>query len=145
MCSPRPLRSEVLADDRHAEVRAVLAAELLGQRVPVVARGVGESPGLAEQLLPLLVREPFALPIGARILATVIEESDVVVSLLERLDLAFDEVIELYEVVGQVLGNVEIHESERTARPVGDCHRGAVVRVEACDVRRVGAFCADGD
>jgi len=85
---------------------------------------IGQPPGLAEQLLPLLVREPLVVPIGARILATVIEESDVVVSLLERLDLAFDELIEFYEVVGQVLGNVEVHERERTVRPVGDYQRG---------------------
>ena len=118
------LAREVLSDDRHAEVRAVLAAELLRQRVPVVPGSVGEPPGLAEQLLPLLVREPLVVPIGARILATVIEESDVVVSLLERLDLAFDELVEFYEVVGQVLGNVEVHERERTVRPLGDYQRG---------------------
>ena len=118
------MRGEVLADDRHAEVGAVLAAVLLRERVAVVAGGVGEPPGLAEQLLPLLVRQPFAVPIGARVLATVIEESDVVVSLLERLDLAFDELVEFDEVVGQVLGNVEVHERERTVRPVGDYQRG---------------------
>ena len=50
---PEALRGEVLADHGHAEVRAVLAAVLLGERVAVVAGGVGPPPGLAQQGLPL--------------------------------------------------------------------------------------------
>ena len=102
-CRPRPLRGEVLADDGHAEVRAVLAAVLLRERVAVVAGGVGPAAGLAQQRLPLLVRQAAALPVGAGVLAAVVEEADVVVLLLERLDLALDEVVELVEVVGQIL------------------------------------------
>ena len=103
------MRGEVLADDRHAEVGAVLAAVLLRERVAVVAGGVGAAPRLAQQRLPLLVRQAAALPVGARVLAAVVEEADVVVLLLERLDLALDELVELVEVVGEILRDVEVH------------------------------------
>ena len=53
---PEALAGEVLADDRHAEVRAVLAAVLLRERIAVVAGRVGAPPRLAQQRLPLLVR-----------------------------------------------------------------------------------------
>ena len=73
------LAREVLADHGHAEVRAVLAAVLLRERVAVVAGGVGAAPRLAQQRFPLLVRQPAAVPVGARVLAAVVEEADVVV------------------------------------------------------------------
>ena len=103
------LAGEVLADHGHAEVRAVLAAVLLRERVAVVAGGVGAAPRLAQQRLPLVVRQAAALPVGARVLAAMVEEADVVVLLLERLDLALDELVELVEVVGQILRDVEVH------------------------------------
>ena len=90
-----------------------------------MAGRVGAAPApRASSCLPLLVREAAAVPVGARVLAAVVEEADVVVLLLERLDLALDELVELDEVVGQVCGNVEVHERERTVRPVGDYQRG---------------------
>src|SRR5262249_41194064 len=95
--------------DRHAQIRAVLAAELLGQRVAVVTRLVGDPARLEEQRLPLLVRQPAALPVGARVFAPVVEETDVVVLVLERLDLALDELVELDEIRGDVARDVEVH------------------------------------
>ncbi len=103
------LAGEVLADHGHAEVGAVLAAELFREGIAVVARGVGETAGLVQQQFPLLVGQTTALPVGARVLSPVVEEADVVVLLLERFDLALDEVVQLEEVVGQVLGNLEVH------------------------------------
>ena len=73
------LGGEVLADDRHPEVRAVLAAVLLRERVAVVAGLVGQPTGLAEQRLPLVVRQAAAIPVGAGVLPAVVEEPDVVV------------------------------------------------------------------
>ena len=106
LCSPRPLRGEVLADDRHAEVGALLAAVLLRERVAVVPGLVGDAAApRRSSCLPLLVRQPAALPVGARVLAAVVEEADVVVLLLERLDLALDEVVELGEVVDRSSGS----------------------------------------
>ena len=107
---PEALRREVLADDRHPEVRAVLAAVLLGER----RSGSGPASSasrlaLREQLLPLVVRQPAAVPVGAGVLAAVVEEADVVVLLLERLDLRLDEVVELVEVGRQIGRDVEVH------------------------------------
>ena len=50
-----------------------------GNGVAVVAGGVGAAARLGEQRLPLAAREAAALPVGARVLAAVIEEADVVV------------------------------------------------------------------
>ena len=99
-----PLRREVLADHGHAEVRAVLPAVLLRERVAVVAGRVGPPAGLGEQRLPLLVRQAAAIPVGAGVLAAVVEEADVVVGLLERLDLPLDEVVEDVQVGDEVGG-----------------------------------------
>ncbi len=74
-----------------------------------MARGVGPPARLAQQRLPLRVGQAAAVPVGARILPTVIEETDVVVLLLERPNLTLDELVELIQVVGEVFGNVEIH------------------------------------
>ncbi len=103
------LRGEMLADDRHAEVRAVLAAVRLRERIPIVTGVVGEFARLREQRLPILGRQAAAIPVGARVFAAMVEEADVVVRIFERLDLALDEVVELDEVVGQVFWNVEVH------------------------------------
>src|SRR5262249_29684451 len=102
---------------RHAEVAAVLAAVLLGERVAVVPGGVGPTSRLTQQRLPLVVGEPAAVPVGAGVLATVVEEADVVVLLLERLDLPLDEVVELVEVVGEILGQLEVHAGDSVPSP----------------------------
>ena len=73
------MRGEVLADDRHPEVGALLPAVLLRERVAVVTGGVGAAAGLAEQGLPLLVRQAAAVPVGTGVLAAMVEEPDVVV------------------------------------------------------------------
>jgi hypothetical protein len=47
-------------------------------------------------------RQAAILEIGARPFAAMIEEADVVVGLFERLDLAFDETIELSEIGDEI-------------------------------------------
>ena len=75
------LGRQVLADDRHREIPALLAPHRLGQSEAVVPGLVGAAARLAHQLLPLLVGEAAAIPVGARVLAAVIEVADVVVLL----------------------------------------------------------------
>ena len=79
-------RREVLADHRHAEVRAVFAAVFLRERIAVVAGVVGEFARLREQRFPLFGRQAAAVPVGARVFAAMVEEADVVVGVFERLD-----------------------------------------------------------
>ena len=74
-----PLAGEVLADHRHPEVRAVLAAVLPWERVPVVAGRVRPAAHLDEQRLPLLVRETAPVPVRPSVLPPVVEEPAVVV------------------------------------------------------------------
>ena len=58
----------------------------VGERVAVEPGLVGQPLHPVEQLLPLLVRQALVVPVGARVLATMVEEADVVVLLLERRD-----------------------------------------------------------
>ena len=106
---PEPRAGEVLADDGHAQVGAVATAVLLWEGIAVVAGGVGAPAHLAEELLPLLVRQAAALPVGAGVLAPVVEEAVVVVGHLQRQDLALDELVELGEIVLQLGRDGEIH------------------------------------
>ena len=103
------LAGQVLADHRHAQVGAVPAAVLLRERVPVVAGRVGPPPGLGQQRLPLAAGQAAAVPVGPGVLAAVVEEPDVVVLLLERADLAGDELVELGQLLLEILGQGEVH------------------------------------
>ena len=106
---PETFRGEMFADHRHAEVGAVFAAVFLRERIAIVAGVVGELAGFREQRFPVLRRQTAAVPVGARVFAAMIEEADVVVRILERLDFLLDEVVEFDEIVGQIFWNVEIH------------------------------------
>jgi hypothetical protein len=70
---------------------------------------VGQLAGLGQQLLPLLAGQALVVPVGAGVLAAVVEEPLVVVLRLQRLDLVIDEAVELVQIVLDVLGNVEVH------------------------------------
>src|SRR5215475_12120160 len=99
----------MLADDRHGEVRAVLAAQLLRQSEAQMAGLVGTAAHLGQERLPLMPRLAVILPVGARVLAAMVEEADVVVLALQRPNLALDESVELAQVGRDVGGNIESH------------------------------------
>ena len=103
------LARQVLADDGHAEVGAVPAAVLGGEGVAVVPGGVGAPHRLGQQGLPLAAGQATAVPVGAGILAPVIEEPDVVVLLLEGAYLPLDELVQFGEVGGQIGRDLEVH------------------------------------
>ena len=102
-------RGQVLADHRHVQVGAAPAPELGRERVPVVARGVRPPPGLPQELLPLPAGQPTPVPIRSGILPPVVEEPDVVVLLLQRLDLPLDELVQLDEVGGKISRQLQVH------------------------------------
>src|SRR4029453_18652182 len=101
------LGREVVANHGHREVRAILAAERLGQREAEMPRAVRAPAHLREELLPFPARPPVALPVGPRVLAAVVEELDV--RGLERLDLALDEIVEVGELSLDVRRHREVH------------------------------------
>src|SRR4030095_9241624 len=74
-----------------------------------VSRCVRFLPRLPEQRFPFGTRQAVVVPIGARVLAAVIEEPDVIVAVLDRHDLLLDEEIELVQVVLKLFWNLEIH------------------------------------
>ena len=102
------LGSEMLADDSHPEIGAILAAIALRDRKAQVTGRVGEVLRLAQQRFPLMPRQAVIVEIGARPFAAMIEEADVVVGLFQRLDLARDEAVEFVEIGDQIGRQVEI-------------------------------------
>ena len=106
---PEPLRGEVLTNDRHLDVARVVTAVLRGQRVTQPPGRIGEATHLAEQLFPIAAGDTAGVEIGARVLASMVEETDVVVGLLQRLDLSFDERVERVERRLDVGRDLEVH------------------------------------
>ena len=74
------LGGEMLADHRHPEVGAVLAAIALRDREAQMAGVVGEILRLAQQRFPFVPRQAALVEIGARPFAAMVEEADVVVA-----------------------------------------------------------------
>ncbi len=74
-----------------------------------MARGVGFARRGLEQLFPLVPRQPLIVPVGARMLAAMVEKADIVVRKLERLDLGRDKAIELVQIGRKVGGHRKIH------------------------------------
>ena len=105
-----PLGRQMFSNDRHREIRAVLAAVLLGQREAVMARPVGPPAHLAQQRLPLVTRQAAPLEVRARPFAAMIEEANIVVFAFERFDLALDKFVELAQISFDISRDVEIHE-----------------------------------
>ena len=73
-----------------------------------MAGAVGEIFHAPQQRFPFMPRQPAIVEIGARPFAAVIEEADVVVGLLDRLDLARDEAVEFVEIGDQIGRQIEI-------------------------------------
>jgi len=92
----------MLADNGHPEIGAILAAVALRNRKAQMSGFVGEILHPAQQRFPFGARQPAMLEIGARPFAAVIEETDIVIGLFNRLDLARDESVELGEIGDQV-------------------------------------------
>src|SRR5438876_8909663 len=66
------------------------------------------------------------MPVGARVLAPMVEEADVVVRALERAELALDERVHVGEEVGDVLRDREVHgRLPTTSAAVGARRTGA--------------------
>ena len=98
----KTLGCEMLADNGHPEIGAVLAAIALRNRKAQVPRFVGKIFYPAQQRFPFSPRQSAMLEIGARPFAAMIEETDVVVRFFNRLDLARDELVELGEIGDQI-------------------------------------------
>ena len=64
---------------------------------------------LAQQFFPFGPGQSARFKIGARPFAAVVEEADIVVGLLERLDLGLDEGVEFTQIGLKVGGNCEVH------------------------------------
>jgi hypothetical protein len=92
-----PVR-EVMADRGHGEVRPILAAKFLRDGKAVMPRFIRHTTHLTQQRPPDLIGQSLAIPISPRILTAMIEEADIVVTRLNRLDFSFNEGIEFMQV-----------------------------------------------
>ena len=106
---PEPLGRQVLANHGHAEIGAVLTSVFLGIRIPIVARRIRDASRLGQQRLPPFVGQTTPVPIGACVLAAMVEEPDVVVPGLERLDLPLDEIVQGFQIRRELRREIEIH------------------------------------
>src|SRR3989475_1613556 len=107
----QPLRREMLADDCHRKVRAVAATVLAGDAVSQEAGFIRAAAHLRQEVLPLLAWHAAVLEIRPLVLAAVIEETEVVILLLQRLDLRLDKVIEVLQQRLDVLWDLEVHQA----------------------------------
>ena len=100
---------EVLTHDRHGQVGAVAAPEASRELVAQKAGGIGFASHAAEQRFPLGIRETIAIPVSASVLASVVEEADVVVLGLDRNDHIVDERVALIEQRLDIGWDREVH------------------------------------
>src|SRR5437763_17038248 len=88
----------MFADHGHPEIGTVLAAVTLGNRKTQMPGIIGEILNPAKQRFPLMSRQAAIVEIGERPFEAMIEKADDVVGLIDRLDLARDELVELVEI-----------------------------------------------
>ena len=100
---------EVLTHDRHSQVGAVATPEASRELVAQKSGGIGFASHAAEQRFPLGIRETIAIPVGASVLASVVEKADVVVLGLDRNDHIVDERVALIEQRPDIGRDREVH------------------------------------
>jgi len=105
----KALGGQVMPDDSHGEVGAILAAKLLRDGKAIMPGGIGNAIHFAQQLFPLMPGQAVIVPIGPRVFAAVVEEAFIVIARLNGLDLALNEGVEFPEIVGDVLWNFKKH------------------------------------
>src|SRR5262245_8677223 len=84
---------------------------------------VGAALHLGQKLFPFMARLAVIVPVGAGMLAAMVEEADVVVFALERPDLALDELVELAQIGRDLRGDVEVHGVASAGDPTGRAGR----------------------
>ena len=105
----KALGGQMLADHRHGQLAAALAAHLRRPGISQVPGLVGQLARFCEQLFPFLARQAVVVPIGAGVFAAVVEEPLIVVLRLQRLDLGLDEGVQFGQIVDEVLRQIEVH------------------------------------
>jgi hypothetical protein len=70
---------------------------------------IGTSAGFLEEEFPVVRGEATSGPVCSCVLPPVIEEANVVILLLQWLDLSFDEIVQLAEILLNVVWDVEVH------------------------------------
>ena len=104
---PEALAGEMLADRRDRQIGGCLTAAGFGQAVAEMPGAVGATLHLDDQRAPFRAWTPVLLPIGARILAPMVEELHVFA--LQRLDLGLDESVEFREFGRYFRRQFEVH------------------------------------
>jgi hypothetical protein len=125
---PKTLGRKTLAYHVHPKLRAVLSSKPRRQCKTQMSCPVCATLCLAHQLFPFRTWQTLIVKVGARPFPAMIEETDIVVRLFERLDLSFNEAIEFFKIGLQAAGYCKIHLSLR-GLSIGAQHRGAVGRV----------------
>jgi hypothetical protein len=77
------LGRQMMADHRHGEVGAVLAAKFFRDGKAEMPGGIGKAAHLAQQFFPVVARQAVIVPIGAGMFAAMIEEPFIIVLRLQ--------------------------------------------------------------
>src|SRR5260370_25201957 len=111
-----------------------------------MARLVGTAAHLGQKRLPFVTRLAVIVPVGAGVLAAMVEEADIVVLALERPDLTLDEGVEFAEMRRDLRGNVEIHGPFLRANALIDGLSPAILGATPVDAEAaVNALCRPAD
>src|SRR5882757_8965232 len=112
-----------------------------------MARLVGATAHLGQKRLPFVARLAVIVPVGAGMLAAMVEEADVVGLALQRPDLALDEGVELPKIGRNLRGNVEIHGAAPPVNAINmnGCSPGILRSRQVDPEAAAAAFCRQAD
>ena len=107
---PQSLMRQMVADDSHGQIRAILPAIFGRNCKAVMSSFVGDLTHFGKQCPPVCTRVAVIVPIGTRMFAAVVEKADIVIARFNRLDLAFNECVKFGQIVRNVVGNFKQHQ-----------------------------------
>ncbi len=103
------LGGKMVADHRHPQIGAILAAIFLRRGKAPVPGLVGADGGFAQQQFPFPPGQAAMFEIGARPFPPMVEKADIVVLVFQRLDLGLDKGVQLGQIGFQIIRQREIH------------------------------------
>ena len=98
---------EMMSDDRHRQIAAILPAIFFWNGKTIMTGAVGNLPHFGEQRPPIRARMPVIVPVGPGMFTAMVKKADIVVAVFNRLDFALDKFIENREIVSDFFWNRE--------------------------------------
>ena len=100
----------MFANNRHLKIAGTAPTELGRQSQPQPTSRISPTSHFPEQLFPVGTRNTIVVVVGTGPFSTMVKESLIVVLRLKRLDLAFNEGVEVTQGLLDRFGNAEVHD-----------------------------------